>query len=211
MTTAISLIARLVPTLLATTPHPDSLANGPAIVSPGAVPIAMVGRGSVDWEALTVPAAGDTGRTRRRSKAIEYSGFYHARLTLHRWLSFTMIPLFIGSYVTGDQLLKNSTDAPRWARQWHAPFATGTALVFGVNTITGLWNLWDSRKDPSGRARRYVHSLLFMAADAGFTWAGTKLANDAENSQAIRLKHRNVALASMGVSVTGWSLMLFFK
>jgi hypothetical protein len=209
MSSALSTMAQLIPALMAGSVSGDSLMAVPAR-SPAVE--ALVTRGSVNWEFLDAGApVADTARSRRRAKAIEYSGFYHARLTLHRWLSFAMIPLFVGSYVTGDQILKKSTDAPDWARRWHAPFATATAGVFGVNTVTGLWNLWDSRKDPAGRARRYIHSILFMVADAGFTWAGTQLANDAENSQTKRLQHRNVALASMGISVTSWSLMLFFK
>jgi hypothetical protein len=53
--------------------------------------------------------------------------------------------------------------------------------------------------------------LLFIAADAGFAWTGTQLADQAEESDAMRRKHRNVALASMGVSVVSWSMMLLFK
>ena len=172
--------------------------------------------GSIDWvvlgnDSIAEPAESDTLRRRRRGPVIEYSGFYHTRLAIHRWLSFTMVPLFVGSYVTGDQLMKKSTDAPAWARRLHAPFATATAVVFGVNTITGLWNLWDSRKDPAGRAKRYLHSFLFMVASAGFTYAGTTLANDAEESASKRSLHRTVALSSMGVSVVSWSMMLLFK
>jgi hypothetical protein len=153
----------------------------------------------------------DTPRTRKRVEAIEYSNFYNARLKLHRWLSFGMIPLFVGSYVTGDKILTHPDDAPRWAKRLHGPFAAGTAVVFGVNTVTGLWNLWESRKDPAGRAKRMVHSLLFIAADAGFTYAAS-IAHPSEDGSTQNLhRHRNIALASMGVSLTGWAMMLFFK
>lgn len=174
-----------------------------------AEPPPMIARPGVDWAALG--AADDTARTRRRRGAIEYSDAYHTRLVIHRWLSFAMIPFFIGSYVTGDQILRKSTDAPDWARRLHAPFATGTAVLFTANTVTGLWNLWESRKDPEGRTKRIIHGLLFIAADAGFAWTGTQLADQAEESDAMRRKHRNVALASMGVSVVSWSMMLLFK
>ena len=159
--------------------------------------------GAVDWRRLQ-----DTLRTRRPTRAIEYSDFYNKRLTLHRYLSFTMLPLFAGSFLTGDQIIRKADLAPKWATDWHAPFATATAAVFTLNTITGLWNLWDSRKDPAGRTRRIVHGLLFMAANAGFTYAGTTLANQAEQDGGKRNLHRTVALASMGVSVSSWALML---
>lgn len=162
--------------------------------------------GAVDWGHLQ-----DTLRTRRPTRAIEYSDFYNKRLTFHRYLSFTMLPLFAGSFLTGDQIIRKADLAPKWARDWHAPFATATATVFTLNTITGLWNLWDSRKDPAGRTRRIVHGLLFMAANAGFTYAGTTLANQAEEDGGKRNLHRTVALASMGVSVGSWAMMLLTK
>ncbi len=165
--------------------------------------------GSVDWG--LIPVDQDTLRTRRRGPSIEYSGFYNKRLTLHRYLSFAMLPLFAGSFLTGDQIIRKADAAPKWARDWHAPFATATAAVFTLNTITGLWNLWDSRKDPAGRTRRIVHGLLFMAANAGFTYAGTTLAEQAEQDGSKRNLHRTVALSSMGVSVVGWGLMLLTK
>lgn len=160
---------------------------------------------------LNGTTASDTVRRKKKPVLVEYSGFYGTRLTIHRVLSFAMVPLFIGSYVTGDQLMKQGPEAPAWARKTHGPLAAATTVVFATNTITGLWNLWDARKDPAGRTKRYVHSLLFMAANAGFWYAGAKLADDAENSGSKRNLHRTVALSSMGVSVFGWSMMLFFK
>ncbi len=35
--------------------------------------------------------------------------------------------------------------------------AASIAVLFGVNTVTGVWNLRDARKDPAGRTRRTVH------------------------------------------------------
>lgn len=162
--------------------------------------------GSVDWGRPQ-----DTLRTRRRGPSIEYSSFYNTRLTVHRYLSFAMLPLFAGSFVTGDQIIRKGDTAPEWARDWHAPFAAATAVVFTLNTVTGLWNLWDSRKDPAGRTRRMVHGLLFMVANAGFTYAGTTLAEQAVEEPSKRNRHRTVALSSMGVSVASWGLMLLTK
>ena len=50
--------------------------------------------------------------------------------------------------------------------------------------------------------------MLFIAASAGFVYAGTQLADDAEESQDKRLQHRNVAIASMSVSTLSWLIML---
>lgn len=143
-----------------------------------------------------------------RARAVAYSDAYGTRLTIHRRLSWAMLPLFAASYLSGDQLLKKGTDAPGWARNLHGPAATGSAVLFGANTITGGLNLWEGRADPNGRTRRIVHSVLFTAASAGFVYAGTRLADDAEESQDKRRQHRNVALGSMGVSTVSWLIML---
>jgi len=152
-------------------------------------------------------APADTIR-KPRQKAIVYSDAYATRLTIHRRLSWAMLPLFAASYITGDQLIKDPSGAPTWARNLHGPAATGSALLFGANTITGAWNLWDGRHDPNGRTRKIIHSLLFTVASGGFVYAGTQLANDAEQSQAKRRQHRNVALGSIGVSTVSWLIML---
>lgn len=156
------------------------------------------------------PASADTVRKPRR-KAFEYSDAYQTRLQIHKWLSWTMLPLFAASYITGDELLKANAAGRRskdWARQWHGPAATGSAVLFGVNGITGVWNMYEGWGDPNGRTRRLIHSVLFMAASGGFVYAGSKLANDAEQSQDKRIQHRNIAVASMGVSTLSWLIML---
>ena len=155
---------------------------------------------------LTMLSADTVPRVRR--KAVVYSDGYATRVRIHKILSWGMIPLFAASYFSGDQLLENGTDAPSWARNMHGPAATGSAILFGANTVTGGWNLWEGRKDPNGRTRRILHSVLFTAASGGFAYAGTKLADDAEEDMNARRKHRNVALGSMGVSTVSWLIML---
>jgi hypothetical protein len=196
MSTGVGLIVQLLPLLSSNAPLP---------------PHPYLGRGAVEWVSLggSVTAVVDTPVTRPRAQAIEYSSGYHKRLKLHRILSFAMVPLFLGSYVTGDKLLEQGDAAPGWARSLHKPFAIGTAAVFTANTITGVWNLWESRKDPAGRTKRWVHSIMFIAAGAGFTAAGISAPGDDDNDDK-RRDHRRIALASMGVSVVSWGLMLFF-
>jgi hypothetical protein len=207
MTTALVLIAQLfsaAPVVADT--RPDGRAQAPAAP--------LISRASVDWAALrrlshSEPA--DTPVTRPRAQAIEYGNGYHTRLKLHRVMSFAMIPFFIGSYVTGDKLLDDDDGAaPGWARSLHKPFALGTGVLFTANTITGVWNLWESRKDPAGRFKRYLHALTFIAATAGFAYVAVNAPGSNDSDDTAR-RHRNVALVSMGLSVTSWGLMLFFK
>jgi len=160
--------------------------------------------------ALARPAAevGQDTVGRRRAKAVTYSDGYGRRLTIHKTLSWAMLPLFAVSFASGDQILSKGADAPEWARQLHKPAAMTTAGLFGVNTVTGAWNLWEGRSDPNGRTRRIVHSVLFTAASAGFAYTGTRLADEAREEVDGRTRHRNMALGSMGLSTASWLIML---
>jgi hypothetical protein len=103
--------------------------------------------------------------------------------------------------------VENGRAAPGWARTIHRPAATGTAILFGVNTLTGGVNLWQARGDPDGRTRRTLHGLLMLAADAGFAATGI-IAQDASENASRRDLHRTVALSSMGVSLLSYAIML---
>jgi hypothetical protein len=148
---------------------------------------------------------------RRRRKSIEVSEWYERRLRIHRYGAYATIPLFVFQAAAGNELYQKGSGADGWARDGHRIGATGLATVFGVNTVTGLWNLWDSRAVPQGRTRRTIHALLMLASDAGFAYAGIKLSEDAEQSADARRKHRNTAYASMGVAVTGAGMMLLWR
>ena len=148
---------------------------------------------------------------RRRRKSIEVSEWYERRLRIHRYGAYATIPLFIFQAAAGNELYNKGEGAAGWAKNGHRVGATSLATVFGVNTVTGLWNLWDSRSVPQGRTRRTIHTLLMLTADAGFAYAGIKLSEDAEESAAARRKHRNTAYASMGVAITGAGMMLLWR
>jgi len=164
---------------------------------------------SIPGLAQQVSTASDTPSTRRRVRAIQYSDAYNTRLTIHRLGSYAMLPLFAGEYYLGDRLL-NGTNPPGWVKNTHVGVAGALGVLFTVNTVTGAWNLWDSRQDPAGRTRRYVHAGLMAAADAGFLWAGA-IGGDAGHGTDGGRHHRNVALGSIAVSTVGTALMWFWK
>jgi hypothetical protein len=163
---------------------------------------------------LALPPA-DTGR--KRPRAIEYSNFYTVRLTIHRYASFATLPLFVAEYALGRSLYNTPPDSVSGSvRSAHGAVALGIAGLFGVNTITGGWNLWDARKDPAGRTRRYVHAALMLVSDAGFVATGTlapsrraELAGTIDPNR--RSLHRTVAIASMSTALAGYLMMLFWK
>src|SRR5437868_11892565 len=163
------------------------------------IPLAIVAQLSV---ASLAPAPLDTPTPRRpRAKAVEVSDWYSRRLTLHRQLSYATIPIFTFQYLAGRQIWDLGPNAPSWALTGHRIGATTLAGIFTVNTVTGVWNLWDSRSTEQGQALRYVHAVSMLAADAGFTWAGKYLSEKAENDIEARRLHRKVALTSIGLTV----------
>jgi hypothetical protein len=157
-------------------------------------------------------ARSESDTVRRRPRAVQMSDAAILRLRIHRYASYTVIPLFILQSVAGNQLVQADNGGeprPGWAKSSHSFGAAALGTVFTVNTITGLWSLWDSRGNDQGRALRWVHSALMLASDAGFTYTGITLSNDAKHSQSGRDDHRNWAYASMGVALTGYGIMYF--
>ena len=161
--------------------------------------------------ALPVSLQIDADTIPRRRRSIEVSDWYERRLRIHRYGAYATIPLFAFQAAAGNELYHKGSAADGWAKNGHRVGATALASVFTLNTVTGLWNLWDSRAVPQGRARRTIHTLLMLASDAGFAYAGIKLSEDAEESAAARRRHRNTAYASMGVAVTGAGMMLLWR
>jgi hypothetical protein len=152
----------------------------------------------------------------RRPRAIEYSDSYYTRLTIHRYGSYVMIPLFAAEYSLGQNLM-NDASPPTWMKPAHGLAAGGVGVLFGVNTITGVWNLWEARDDPAGRTRRIVHSVMMIASDAGFLATGATAPghhhfftnyNDYLHRERV---HRDLAIGSIALSTVGGAMMWFWK
>lgn len=146
----------------------------------------------------------------RRRKAIEVSEWYERRLTIHRYGSYAIYPLFALQALAGTQVYSDSKNAPDWAKTGHRVGATALAAVFTSNTVTGLWNLYESRGAAQGQTKRVLHSILMLASDAGFTYAGVKLSEEAENNGDKRSQHRLVAYGSMAATLSGVAVMKFW-
>jgi hypothetical protein len=194
----------------------DSVSTDTMVTKAPASPVAdtaaiavVVAPSSIDSSVpRLVFAQPDTVVKKKKKILVEYSDWYGRRLAIHRTLTWAMIPLFAVSYWTGEKLYADGRiNSPAYIRALHPYAATGASVVFGVNTFTGLWNLWDGRHDPEGRTRRIIHSVLFMIADGGFAYAGS-IGKQARDNGDIRDKHRTIALSSMGVSYLGMMIML---
>ena len=164
----------------------------------------VAGRDSVAGPVQSALVAGirlaDTLPPRRR-RSIEVGDWYERRLRIHRYGSYAVYPLFALTTLSGNALYKDPRNGPTWAQDGMRYGATALAGVFTSNTVTGLWNLWDSRAVPKGRTRRTLHAVLMLASDAGFTYAGAKLSEEAENSVDKRREHRAWAYGSMATTL----------
>lgn len=178
---------------------PPSEARGP-VLAPRFVPF--------------TPSPFVSDRSEQRPRAIEYSDFYYTRLTIHKIASYATLPLFAAEYLLGTKLYNNPPGS-RSTQQAHRAVALGLAGLFGVNTITGAWNLWESRQDPVGRARRYIHAALMFAADAGFVATGATAPSPRRiqfGGAPVNLnRHRTIAIASMGTALASYAMMLIWK
>jgi hypothetical protein len=155
----------------------------------------------------------DSVRRKPRPRAIEYSDWYGRRLTIHKIGSYVMLPLFGAEYYLGERLIQGKASGNE--RSFHAGVASAIGIVFGVNTVTGAWNLWDSRNDPSDRTKRIVHSVLMLSADAGFALAAASANGEDDGREGgdggDNNTHKTIALTSIGISTVGTALMWFFK
>jgi hypothetical protein len=148
----------------------------------------------------------------QRPTAFTYSESYHTRVTIHKYASVATLPLFIAQYAVGQKLYDGTgTDSTRSA---HSALTVGLASLFALNSVTGVWNLMEGRKDPNGGTRRWVHALLMLAADAGFVATGALAPDDeggedrGEGGGGNRSLHRNVAITSMSLATVSYLIML---
>ena len=162
----------------------------------------------------TNPTSGWIATDTTRHKSIEYSNGYYTRLKIHKIASWAMLPFFIGSYATGTDLINNGDNASSFSKNSHGVFAAATAGLFAVNTVTGVWNLVESRHDPAGRTRRWVHSIAMFVAEAGFVATGAT-APEVEDGEVgdggNATTHKTLAITSMAVATASWLMMLVWK
>ncbi|HEX6558475.1 MAG TPA: hypothetical protein VF021_03415 [Longimicrobiales bacterium] len=148
-------------------------------------------------------------------QAIDHTDAYYTRLTIHRYASYAMLPLFGAEYLIGQKLI-NGGDVAGWVKPAHVAVAGTIGALFVVNTVTGAWNLYDARKDPD-KVRRYLHAALMLAADAGILYTASIAEGEDDGFGGVfgrnddNTRHRNAALASFGVASAGTIMMWLWK
>ena len=145
---------------------------------------------------------------------VEYSDAYRTRARIHKIASFATLPLFAAEGVVGQRLYNariNFEDTST-LKTTHLALAGGIGALFGVNTVTGVWNLVESRHDPNHRTIKWVHGLLMLGADAGFLATAATGPGDerffSRNTNGAST-HRAIAFTSISAATAGYLLMVF--
>jgi len=161
--------------------------------------------------ALTVASGDDPQSPAPRKVAFEYSDAYRTRAKIHKYASFATLPLFATEFALGQSLYNNPSDSKKGA---HIAIGTGIIGLYGVQAVTGVWNLVEASRDPNtaGKKRRLVHSILMLASGAGFAITPLTAPGDRdlfEVGDSSPSTHRAIAFTSIGIGTAGYLLMLF--
>jgi len=200
----VSLVAGVMLSTIATSANAQSESPDANIAEP--VPQGSHAPLLIDVVALADPAVLQQGGS-PRTVAFEYSDGYAVRRKIHVYASLATLPLFVTEVILGAKLYDG--DASDSVRSAHSAVAGGVGVLFGVNTVTGVWNMWEARKDPNGKKRRLIHGLSMLGADLGFVATGMLAPeHDEEGNKSL---HRNVALTSIGIATGSYLYMLFTR
>ena len=162
------------------------------------------------------PAAGQTAPP-VHAAAITYSDGYLLRAKIHKYASFATLPLFATEVALGQSIYNDPTNAES-RKGAHIAVGTGIIGLFGVNAVTGVWNMVEDRHNSQGHKLRLIHGLLMLTANAGFvaTAATGPHEHEAEGrhfatvpSESDKALHRGLAIGSMAVGTVGYTIMLF--
>jgi hypothetical protein len=147
-----------------------------------------------------------------RPVAVELSDGYKTRAKIHKYASIATLPLFATEIALGQSLYNNSGVETGGKRTAHAVVGTSLIALFGVNSVTGVWNLYETRATP-GHTKRLIHGLLMLGAEGGFVAAAASAPGHGRSQLATfdanKATHRDIALVSFGVGTAGYLLMLF--
>lgn len=157
-------------------------------------------------------SADQTTTGRRRPVAVEYSDAYKTRNAIHKLASYATLPLFVAEYWVGAYMYAYPNSITPSLQSVHRTLGISIGALFAVNTVTGVWNLWEGRKDPNHRGRRMLHGITMLVADAGFALAGSmrpSLRNGVDDYYHQRMVHRAIGTTSMVVAGVSYLMMLF--
>jgi hypothetical protein len=199
-----------------------SLAGTALLVSPLAAQRPLADRAPLGLPATPAPLP-DSASLQQRPRAMALPAGYGIRLQIHKIGSFAILGAMGAEYFVGRKLLQDRQDgvaSSRGLRSAHGALAGTIGGLFAVNTVTGLWNLIDSRHVPEGRTRRWIHGLAMLVADAGFLYTASLAEGEHDEFRGGTLSavpsnrnvtHRNAAIASISLSTAATLMMWIWR
>ncbi len=157
------------------------------------------------------PMAADTDQ----QKLFEYSDAYGTRLTIHRWASYAMLPLFVAQFAAGEELRKNVPQRTGLgARQ---PRATGGRDRRAVRGEHGNRRFEPARGEARPQRSALAHSA--QPADAGgrrrLALTAATVGESEHEGFGFRREgggnistHRTLAITLMSAAVVSWLMMI---
>ena len=150
----------------------------------------------------------------QRPVAIEYSDAHETRAKIHKYASWATLPLMGAEFALGEKLYNDTNSETDSLRGVHGAVGAGLIGLFGVNSVTGLWNLLESNQAP-GHTKRLVHGIMMLAAEGGFVASAASAPGHSRNPLVAidtnKATHRDIAFVSFGVGTAGYLLMLLTK
>lgn len=148
--------------------------------------------------------------------AFEYSEGYQVRGKIHKLASWAMLPLFGVEAFVGQKMFNDAGSITDGTRTLHRSIAWGIGGLFAINTVTGVPNLIESRRDPQKSDLTLIHGILMLVADAGFlttalTQPNSRTSSGLEIYTPKKNQHMTIAYASISVATVSYLLMLFGK
>ena len=182
----------------------DAVDAGEPLIVASATPLAD---GIADAVADTLAE----GSQEARPVAIEYSEGHETRAKIHKYASWATLPLLGAELWLGQKLYDDPNSLTSDLRGVHGAVGAGLIGFFGVQSVTGMWNLLEAKQAP-GHKKRLVHGLIMLAAEGGLVAAAATAPghgrNDLISFDANRATHRNIAFVSIGVGTAGYLFML---
>jgi hypothetical protein len=176
-------------------------------------PVAVSTTPIADFIATTAPALALDPQD-QRPVAIEYSDAHETRAKIHKYASWATLPLMGAEFALGEKLYNDTNSETDSLRGVHGAVGAGLIGLFGVNSVTGLWNLLESNQAP-GHTKRLLHGILMLAAEGGLVASAASAPGHSRNQLATidtnKATHRDIAFVSIGVGTAGYLLMLLTK
>jgi hypothetical protein len=154
----------------------------------------------------SMPQAAASQAPPARPKSFSYSHGYFVRRKIHKYASLATLPLIVSEAVVGEKLMDRTGDDSDSLRSTHSALAAGMGVLFGVESVTGIWNMLEARKNPNRHRKHLLHGILMLAADAGFVaTAALAPGGDDDEGRVSRSSsrasaHRAAAYTSLGIA-----------